>query len=849
MKLAGQIALVTGGSRGIGRATALAFAAEGADIAFCHLDDGAKARGDRERDPRAGPARDAPVARRRRHRRQPRVRAARSTTAFGPIDILFNNAGMNIRKRFEDYTEADYDRILDVHMKGMFFMAQAVYPAMVARGRGCIINVASQRGLKGAVNSAPYCAAKAAIIGFTRALACEAAPKGVRVNAIAPGPIVTDLTATMAPADRAGVHRRTAGAPIRPTRGDRRDRAAAGRAGRRLLCRRDPVAERRGRDALRHRHPRDNYERILRIFKLPALSSGGRLRLSGRAMRPRQESHVSRMPGCASEQRAGRRAARPVVLSAWSARLAIGQAWCAALLLAERWPAHAADWPAILRLAFAVLALLRAALSVDRRPHGVRRRCGGTAAAAHRRAVAPARRPGRRSCATQHTGELTATVVDRIEALDGLHSRWLPAVGAGCRRSAAGGAGRAGGRSAGRARAGAVRAAGAGRDGGCRRSARRPRRAASSWRWRGCRRASSTACVASPPSCCTARRRPRRARSPRPRTNCGAAPCACCASPSCPRPRSIWRRRSPSSSWRCTTARRLLAGGLLQPGMRAVRAAAGPRVLRPAARLCRGLSGPAARRRRGRGAGGSAAAAAHRSRSARCGPWRRTASPWRSRTCISPGIPARGPALNGLSFRVPDGETLVLAGSLGRRQIDRDRDPAGFRASRPGTRDDQRRRHRRPRAAGAGAAHRLDRPAPGAVLGQHPRQHPLRPPRSHRGRRSTRRRAAARVGEFAAALPDGLDTSVGEGGYGLSGGQAQRVAIARAFLKNAPLLLLDEPTAHLDPATEPQVLDSLRRLALGRTVILASHSSAAHGFAGRRLDIRDGRAVPARGAA
>ena len=81
--------------------------------------------------------------------------------------------------------------------------------------------------------------------------------------------------------------------------------------------------------------------------------------------------------------------------------------------------------------------------------------------------------------------------------------------------------------------------------------------------------------------------------------------------------------------------------------------------------------------------------------------------------------------------------------------------------------------------------------------------------------------------DFAAALPQGLDTPVGEGGYGLSGGQAQRVAIARAFLKNAPLLLLDEPTAHLDPATEAEVLDSLRRLALGRTVILASHSAAA----------------------
>ena len=131
-----------------------------------------------------------------------RAFAQEVTASYGPIDILFNNAGMNIRKRFEDYTEADYDRIMDVHMKGMFFMAQAVYPAMVARGRGCIINVASQRGLKGAVNSAPYSAAKAGIIGLTRSLSWEAAPLGVRVNAIAPGPIETDLTAQMTEEER-----------------------------------------------------------------------------------------------------------------------------------------------------------------------------------------------------------------------------------------------------------------------------------------------------------------------------------------------------------------------------------------------------------------------------------------------------------------------------------------------------------------------------------------------------------------------------------------------------------------------------------------------------------------------
>jgi 3-oxoacyl-[acyl-carrier protein] reductase len=202
MQLQDQVALVTGGSRGIGRATALAFARAGADIAFCHLDDAAEA------DRTAGQI--TALGRRAMHRSVDvadiaagRAFAAEAAAAFGRIDILFNNAGMNIRKPFEAYTEAEFDRIVDVHLKGMFFMAQAVYPAMRARRAGCIINVASQRGLKGAVNSAPYSAAKAAIMGFTRALAWEATPHGVRVNAIAPGPIETDLTATMDPADRA----------------------------------------------------------------------------------------------------------------------------------------------------------------------------------------------------------------------------------------------------------------------------------------------------------------------------------------------------------------------------------------------------------------------------------------------------------------------------------------------------------------------------------------------------------------------------------------------------------------------------------------------------------------------
>jgi 3-oxoacyl-[acyl-carrier protein] reductase len=202
MKLHNQVALITGGSRGIGRATAVLFAREGADIAFCHLNDDAQAE--------TTAAEIRALGRRVLHRSvdvadiaATRTFAAEATAALGPIDILFNNAGMNIRKPFPDYTEAEFDQIVGVHLKGMFFMAQAVFPAMVARGSGCIINIASQRALKGAVNSAPYSAAKAGIIGMTRALSWEAAPKGVRVNAIAPGPIDTDLTATMDPADRA----------------------------------------------------------------------------------------------------------------------------------------------------------------------------------------------------------------------------------------------------------------------------------------------------------------------------------------------------------------------------------------------------------------------------------------------------------------------------------------------------------------------------------------------------------------------------------------------------------------------------------------------------------------------
>ena len=211
--------------------------------------------------------------------------------------------------------------------------------------------------------------------------------------------------------------------------------------------------------------------------------------------------------------------------------------------------------------------------------------------------------------------------------------------------------------------------------------------------------------------------------------------------------------------------------------------------------------------------------------------------------------PARPPALDGLSFFVAPGEMLVLAGPSGAGKSSVIELLLGF------VQPDKGRILINGHDIADIVPQALSRLT--AWIGQKPTLFAgtireniafARPEAS--GAEIEEAASQARIDSFSQVLPLGLDTAIGEGGHGLSGGQAQRVAIARAFLKNAPLLLLDEPTAHLDPATESDVLASLKRLALGRTVIMASHSAAAHAFGGRRLDLRDGRAARSvRGAA
>ena len=191
--LTGTTALVTGASRGLGQAIAVALAQAGADIAAVSTGTadatGAQVRalGRRFSSMQADLSTLEPIA-----------RIVEDTVAqLGSIDILVNNAGVIRRADAVDFTEADWDAVVDVNLKSAFFLSQAVGRRMIAAGRGKIINIASMLSFQGGIRVPSYTASKSGLAGITRLLANEWAAKGINVNAIAPGYMRTDNTAQL----------------------------------------------------------------------------------------------------------------------------------------------------------------------------------------------------------------------------------------------------------------------------------------------------------------------------------------------------------------------------------------------------------------------------------------------------------------------------------------------------------------------------------------------------------------------------------------------------------------------------------------------------------------------------
>ncbi len=199
MQLAGKIAIVTGGARGIGLAIARRYAAEGARVVVANID---QAAGEAAADA-LGHDVCRFIATDVGDSRAVETLVAQTCDTFGTLDILVNNAGILHGADFLDLAEADFDRVLRVNLKGAFLAGQAAAKRMVAQAKagrppGTIINMSSINAVVALPNHAPYCVSKGGIDQLTKVMALALAPHGIRVNAIGPGSIMTDILKAVA---------------------------------------------------------------------------------------------------------------------------------------------------------------------------------------------------------------------------------------------------------------------------------------------------------------------------------------------------------------------------------------------------------------------------------------------------------------------------------------------------------------------------------------------------------------------------------------------------------------------------------------------------------------------------
>jgi gluconate 5-dehydrogenase len=195
--LSGKAAIITGGSKGLGLAMAAGLASAGARLMLVNrnADEGAQAAEELSRDfgvqAISFPADISDPA-------QTEAMVNATLGAFGQIDILINSAGINIRGAIDELTPDDFRKVMEVNVHGTWLCSRAVTPSMKQAKSGKIINLASTLGLVGLANRTPYTASKGAVVQMTRALALELAPFNINVNAICPGPFLTDMNVPIA---------------------------------------------------------------------------------------------------------------------------------------------------------------------------------------------------------------------------------------------------------------------------------------------------------------------------------------------------------------------------------------------------------------------------------------------------------------------------------------------------------------------------------------------------------------------------------------------------------------------------------------------------------------------------